>query len=335
MPKNPSTVGTKTVKTASKTTNADPGGPDPSAALSATQHAVLQRLSTSPGMSPGEMAAAEKIGLSTARKALAALEAAGLARREHGVRDGAQKSPDQWFAVAPGTATIPEPVQEAPQSTAASDASSDDAATDEDESQPDPSGVAAEPADFTAEHVVTDIANQEPDTPRVPAEELADSAGPGERDADDTARAEHGADSAAGKTQAASDPADTPDTAPTPSDATGIDTADAAPNQNADTATTPQEAAPAPASGPRLGKGELRMMVERYLREHPEQAWTPGKIAKVLGRSAGAVNNASEKLVEDGTAITFDDAPRRFQIAPAPAQESTRRATKTAPKPAA
>ena len=63
----------------------------------------------------------------------------------------------------------------------------------------------------------------------------------------------------------------------------------------------------------RLGKGELRARVEAHLREHSDQTWTPSAIAKVLNRSAGAIANACEKLLETEAVTTFEDKPRRFQ----------------------
>ena len=61
----------------------------------------------------------------------------------------------------------------------------------------------------------------------------------------------------------------------------------------------------------RLGKGELRTLVLAYLYEHPG-AHSPAAIAKTLGRSAGAVSNALDKLAASGGAIQSSDAPRRY-----------------------
>ncbi|MFI9452494.1 hypothetical protein [Amycolatopsis sp. NPDC052450] len=66
----------------------------------------------------------------------------------------------------------------------------------------------------------------------------------------------------------------------------------------------------------RLPKGGLRAMVEEYLTEHPGEDFGPAKIGKDLGRSAGAVNNALEKLVADGYARKTCEAPKRFAINP-------------------
>jgi hypothetical protein len=62
----------------------------------------------------------------------------------------------------------------------------------------------------------------------------------------------------------------------------------------------------------RLGKGQLRAMVLAHLQAHPGDAMTPSAVAAVLGRSAGAVSNAMETLVNGGAIAQVGDAPRRF-----------------------
>ncbi|MFD4248295.1 MarR family transcriptional regulator [Amycolatopsis thermoflava] len=67
----------------------------------------------------------------------------------------------------------------------------------------------------------------------------------------------------------------------------------------------------------RLAPGALRGMVEDYLRDHPGDEFGPVTIAKALGgKSSGAVSNALDKLVADGTAVRTKDKPRRFALAP-------------------
>jgi len=91
-----------------------------------------------------------------------------------------------------------------------------------------------------------------------------------------------------------------------------------------DTNTSGDEAAPdtSPASddgqkAERLAPGALRGMVEDYLRDHPDDEFGPTSIAKALGgKSSGAVSNALDKLVLDGTAMRTRDKPRRFRLAP-------------------
>ncbi|MBV8992244.1 MAG: MarR family transcriptional regulator [Pseudonocardiales bacterium] len=68
----------------------------------------------------------------------------------------------------------------------------------------------------------------------------------------------------------------------------------------------------------RLAPGVLRGMVEDHLRDHPGQEFGPTAIAKALGgKSSGAVSNALDKLIADGTAVKTNEKPRRFTLAPA------------------
>lgn len=64
----------------------------------------------------------------------------------------------------------------------------------------------------------------------------------------------------------------------------------------------------------RLGKGELRGMVEDYLRDHKGEEFGPTAIGKALNRSSGAVNNAMEKLVAEGYAVQTQATPKRFAL---------------------
>lgn len=75
----------------------------------------------------------------------------------------------------------------------------------------------------------------------------------------------------------------------------------------------------APAAGSvtpgRLGKGELGARVLEYLRTHPDDEVGPTVVARVLGRSQGAVANALTKLVTSGHAELTSEAPRRYRRA--------------------
>jgi biotin operon repressor len=73
---------------------------------------VLDALTARPGVSAAELADALGLGQSTAAKHLAALEAAGTARREPGGRDGGRRLPDRW------TATVPDAENPAPDTAA-------------------------------------------------------------------------------------------------------------------------------------------------------------------------------------------------------------------------
>ena len=86
------------------TTIASPAAPPDTAAT----RAVSAALAAHPGSTVAELAAAAKIGQSTAFKALIALEKAGLANRHLGGIDGPRLCPDRW-QMGPLTATVDEP----------------------------------------------------------------------------------------------------------------------------------------------------------------------------------------------------------------------------------
>lgn len=101
---------------------------------------------------------------------------------------------------------------------------------------------------------------------------------------------------------------------------TGHDEVATAPQDGdvAETGMTPAETvttAERPAERERLGKGALRGLVEDFLRERPKEEFGPSTIGKALNRSAGAVNNACEKLVTEGYARRTRQKPKRFTIA--------------------
>lgn len=65
----------------------------------------------------------------------------------------------------------------------------------------------------------------------------------------------------------------------------------------------------------RAAPGELRAMVATHLDRYPGAEFTAGEIAKVLGRSPGAIQNALAKLTSTGDAVLTCEAPRRYQAA--------------------
>ncbi|MFJ4965956.1 hypothetical protein ACIP6P_26525 [Streptomyces sp. NPDC088729] len=93
--------------------------------------------------------------------------------------------------------------------------------------------------------------------------------------------------------------------------------------------TAPDAAAPAPQAAPeaeapqaakpatstRLARGGLRQMVYEHLEAHPGDEVTAPRLAKALGRSAGAVANALVKLTEQGQADLVGESPRRYRLA--------------------
>ncbi|WP_194834874.1 AAA family ATPase [Nocardia sp. XZ_19_369] len=79
------------------------------------------------------------------------------------------------------------------------------------------------------------------------------------------------------------------------------------------TSPAPTTAPAAPASGTRLGNGQLRRLVAQKLAENSGTEHSPRHIAKMIGRSCGAIGNALEVLVRDGHADRTQDAPRRYR----------------------
>lgn len=65
----------------------------------------------------------------------------------------------------------------------------------------------------------------------------------------------------------------------------------------------------------RLGRGELAGMVLTALREQNAET-SPARLARRLGRSAGAVANALVRLSADGVVELTSEAPRRYRALP-------------------
>jgi hypothetical protein len=64
-----------------------------------------------------------------------------------------------------------------------------------------------------------------------------------------------------------------------------------------------------------LPPGQLRALVLAHLTQHPSSDFSPGEIARVLGRSRGAVINACKRLTGLGLAIRTQPTPQRYQAA--------------------
>ena len=64
---------------------------------------------------------------------------------------------------------------------------------------------------------------------------------------------------------------------------------------------------------PAARPGGLRNKVLAHLDAHPDSAFTPHEIHKVLGNSSGAIANALDTLVKLGDAELASDKPRRFR----------------------
>jgi hypothetical protein len=105
-----------------------------------------------------------------------------------------------------------------------------------------------------------------------------------------------------------------PDTSTEPSETTadGVATTDAGQNTTKPPGDNEDTAEKRKGNPRRLPPGGLRGMVEDWLRGHAGEEFSPSAIGKALGRSAGAVANALDKLVADGYAGQTQDKPKRF-----------------------
>lgn len=136
-------------------------------------------------------------------------------------------------------------------------------------------------------------------------------------------------DGPADPTEGADETAEATATDPGPADTDpGEATASGDATDEADTDTPPADPAPEqPAAEPsdavsgdgekgrRLASGVLRGLVEDYLRDHPGE-FSPHVIARALGgKSAGAVNNALERLTAAGTVVKSSEKPKKFTLA--------------------
>ncbi|WP_280433439.1 AAA family ATPase [Nocardia brasiliensis] len=82
-----------------------------------------------------------------------------------------------------------------------------------------------------------------------------------------------------------------------------------------------------------MGNGELRRLVAQTLADDPGTEFGPREIAKITGRSSGAIGNALEVLVRDGHADRTQDAPRRYRAnAETAAAAAPAHRTPTAPR---
>lgn len=114
-------------------------------------------------------------------------------------------------------------------------------------------------------------------------------------------------------------------TAPNPQDedidtgnstATAPDEPDAADPPPIAATVVPAPTATVPGTKQRLRPGELREAVLAYFTEHTDIEVTAGEIARVLGRSAGAVHNVLQKAITDGSVALTCTSPRRYKAIP-------------------
>ncbi len=97
--------------------------------------------------------------------------------------------------------------------------------------------------------------------------------------------------------------------------ATGTSTRAEAVPPVADTPDADQPPGDATGGGARLRPGALRDLVYAWLAERPGQEFTPTRIGKELGRSAGAVGNALATMTDQGEVVQTSSKPRRYALA--------------------
>jgi len=166
--------------------------------------------------------------------------------------------------------------------------------------------------------LVPDRAESEPEQPPVteeePAAEPADTADPARQDDHD-----HGGQ-AAPPAIATTDPADADADAATA-------TVEATQPGGEDTQPTGTDTS----SNPRLRPGALRALVHDWLAARPGQEFTPTRIGKELGRSAGAVGNALATMTDAGEVTQTSTKPRTYTVSSQPGGAAeTKAATETA-----
>lgn len=220
--------------------------------------AVKALLRPKEGAVAAELAERAGIGQSTARKALAALEAAGSARR---VKQGAGK-PAIWYAPA---ATSPEPAEE-----------------------PQDAPHTARPEDC-AEHSETARVEENGEQNDAASQERGEPSAPGGEAGGEPAPAAEGSDQA----DSGAVPART-----RRSSVAGL--------------TAP------PVREGRLGHGELGSIVLEAFALNPGAAFTAPRLARLVGRSSGAITNQLVKLSGEGALTQVSESPATYADARAP-----------------
>jgi hypothetical protein len=265
------------------------------AAATAAEDKLREVLHARPNSTATELSAAAKIGKSTAQKILIKWSGDGSVTRTAGIAESGRRAADLWAITK--TDVVPDADTRA-DDTPAREALVDTAASE-------------------------NPAREEPTTQLDPDTTVSDNATSVEED--DPAAAAANSDTV----HATDDARNTTDTGAThPADAelaiAELIELEDGPETDSGTATDSGGAEGGDdRKAERLAPGALRGMVEDYLRDHLGEEFSPTAIAKALGgRSSGAVSNALDRLVADGTAAKTKDKPRRFALAPAE-QEAT------------
>jgi hypothetical protein len=260
-----------------------------------TEDKLWTALHANPNSTAADLASTAKIGKSTAAKILVKWAKDGSVTRTPGIAEGGRRAADLWAVTDTDVGTEP-----TTDHTRADDVSAGDADS-ADNAQPDTHPDTTAPGTTVADAKLPDAQPADSDPTEATSTEPTDT-GPANTEAADTAKAEPGVEA----------------TTPT-ADSTTTDGNTATNGSDGGSSGDGKKA--------RLSPGTLRGMVEDHLRDHPGEEFGPTAIAKALGgKSSGAVSNALDKLVADGTAVKTKESPRRFALAPAE-QEAASTAT--------
>ncbi|WP_395111309.1 MarR family transcriptional regulator [Actinomadura sp. SCN-SB] len=255
---------------------------------------VWDALTANPGGTVAGIAAAAQVSRATVARVLTTLERDGRAVRTRGGRDGGKRRPDVWNAITPDTAPSSD------DTTAATDTDTRNATTD------------AAPQDADRDTPDTDNASDAADA----ATTNGDTSGMNALGMDAGAIAE-ARDALTVLGAAISDALTALDGGDGAAALTAIETVYGGSGKARRLVRAAANGRPRTSSGrPRSLPGEMRAQVAAHLAAHPGAEFTPHEIGKVLVRSAGAVSNALDRLVEAGHAALVCERPRRFKATP-------------------
>ncbi|WP_034088309.1 hypothetical protein [Streptacidiphilus albus] len=292
----------------------------PSASAATLHRAVLAE----PGRTAAALALAAGLGRSTAGKLLTTMETGGLVRREPGGHDGTRRLPDRWHPTTTATApdNAPQPGPEREQTGSAVAPAAESASATERGEEPvqrastaeDPSSAPASPAFSVQPPTERDTDPQEEVEAPGPEAGTDEAADPSHRDLVNAL--ERGtADSGTPDEPTAAVPVtqDGDDGLASPSPGTGAAADGVCPmcghrRRVPGVRTT--------SSGTRLGQGQLHELALEHLRSYPDEEFTATGIAKVIGRSSGAIANALATMVNRGEAEMTCSVPRRYRALP-------------------
>jgi hypothetical protein len=322
-------------KTSPAPTGDAPGG-DPTQGLTGVPLALAQALLDEPGGAAALLALAAGTSRPTASRVLVAMEAQGLVRRESGERgEGNGRRPDRWYLTAAPTVDATEQdVTSEP-----TPGEGEEAVTSQQEDKEEPSAGGDEFLEpLTEEAAVGKAAAATASGPGEPADHDTHQSLTGDGDGDGGGDGGEAREAEAGDEAEARGAAQVNARAEGPggpgSDDQGEQPGSGQPSTG-DVAALPAGFGPvvtpghpcpscghrarpvaqraASGGGSRLGQGQLHELALEHLRAYPEQEWTATGVAKVIGRSSGAIANAMVTMVNRGEAEMTCAAPRRYR----------------------